>query len=170
MYLAKYLATESVEVNASTTVFADAAGHNREHPITVDDRDVPERPWAIKPVRRAGAGSGVHAFPAAKSYVGWVYVRRYAYKHLSLVLCCEGFLGPASLTQRDESQRTEVQYRVSVSGALSLIFTFHPVHRVEHLRTVRLEAMLPSLHVAVEPSKIRRAEATIDIGSLAEIK
>jgi len=46
-------------------------------------------------------------------------VRRCAYKHFSLVLCCEGFLNPASLTQRDEAQRIEVQYRVSVS-ALSL--------------------------------------------------
>ena len=30
------------------------------------------------------------------------------------------FLTPVSLTQRDEAQRIEVQYRVSVSGALSL--------------------------------------------------
>ena len=46
--------------------------------------------------------------------MGWVYVRRFAYKHFYLVLCCEDFLNPASLTQRDEEQRIEVQYRVSV--------------------------------------------------------
>ena len=54
--------------------------------------------------------------PAAQSCVGLVHVRRCTYKHFSLVLCCEGFLRPASLTQRDESQRIEVQCRVSVSG------------------------------------------------------
>ena len=52
-------------------------------------------------------------------YIG-VHVPRCAYKHPSPVLCCEGFFNPASLTQRDESQRIEVQYRVSEAGALSL--------------------------------------------------
>jgi len=42
-------------------------------------------------------------------------VRKCACKHFSLVLCCEGFFNHVSLTQRDESQRIEVQYWVSVS-------------------------------------------------------
>ena len=43
IYMAKYLTRDSVEVNASAIVFDNAAGHNREHPGTVDDKDVPER-------------------------------------------------------------------------------------------------------------------------------
>ena len=45
---------------------------------------------------RLGAGSELQAAPAARGFVGWVYVRRR-----------EGFLRPVSLTQRDEAQRTE---------------------------------------------------------------
>ena len=33
-------------------------------------------------------------------------------KYFTLVLCYEGFLNPASPTQRDEARRIEVQYRV----------------------------------------------------------
>ena len=55
---------------------------------------------------------------AAKSCVGWVHARRCAYKHFSLVLCCEGFLNPASPTQRGEAQRIEVQYMVPGKWAL----------------------------------------------------
>jgi len=40
--MAKDLARDSVEVNASATVLDNAAGHNREHHSTVDDKDVPE--------------------------------------------------------------------------------------------------------------------------------
>ena len=71
---------------------------------------------AIKQVRRAGWEWAASCSPSAKSCVGWVYVRRCAYKHFSHAPCCEGPLRPVSLTQRGESQRTEVQYRVSVSG------------------------------------------------------
>ena len=38
-YMAKYM----VEINASATALDNAAGHNREHPSTVDDKDVPGR-------------------------------------------------------------------------------------------------------------------------------
>jgi hypothetical protein len=65
------------------------------------------------------AGGGLQAAlqqPAAKSHEGWVYVRRCTLKNFSLVLCCEVYLSRASLTQRDESQRIVVQYRVPVSG------------------------------------------------------
>ena len=48
--------------------------------------------------------------------MGWVYVRRCACKNFSPVLCCVGFLYPASLTQRDEARRIEVQCRVLVSA------------------------------------------------------
>ena len=48
--------------------------------------------------------------------MGLVHVHRCAYKHFSFVLCCEGFLKPASFTQRDEAQRIDVQCGVSVSG------------------------------------------------------
>ena len=44
IYMAKFLTKNSVEVNALATVLDNAAGHNREHPGTVDDKDVPERP------------------------------------------------------------------------------------------------------------------------------
>ena len=47
--------------------------------------------------------------------MGWVYLRRCAYRHSALVLCCEGFLSPVFLTQRDEAQRIEVQSVISVS-------------------------------------------------------
>jgi len=36
-------------------------------------------------------------------------VRMCAYKNFSLVLCCEGFPNPVSLTQRDELPRIEMQ-------------------------------------------------------------
>ena len=42
-YMAKYMVKDSVEINASATALDNAAGHNREHPSTVDDKDVPER-------------------------------------------------------------------------------------------------------------------------------
>ena len=42
-YMAKYMAKDSVEINASATALDNAAGHNREHPSTVDDKDVPGR-------------------------------------------------------------------------------------------------------------------------------
>ena len=44
---------------------------------------------------------------------------------------------------------------------MPLIFTLHSVHRAEHFHVVRLGAVLLSLHVAVEPSKILRVEATV---------
>ena len=65
--------------------------------------------------------------------MGWVYVRRCAIKHLSLVLSCGVFLNPAFLTQRDEAQRIEVQSRVLVSGRSVTHLHSHSVHRVEHL-------------------------------------
>ena len=80
-------------------------------------------------------------------------MRKCAHKHFSLVPCCEGFLDPASLTQRNELRCTEVQFRDSVSGHSA-------THRAEHLHVVRLEAALLGLHVAVELSKIKRACAT----------
>ena len=43
MYMAEYLTKEPVEVNASATVLADAARHNREHHSTVDNKDVSGR-------------------------------------------------------------------------------------------------------------------------------
>ena len=42
-YMAKYVIKDPVEINASATALGNAAGHNREHPSTVDDKDVPER-------------------------------------------------------------------------------------------------------------------------------
>ena len=56
---------------------------------------------------QSGLGVGCMLAPAEKSCVGWVYVRSCARKHFP-VLCCEGSLNPASLTQCDESQRIEV--------------------------------------------------------------
>ena len=41
--MAKYMTSDSVEINASATVLDNAAGHNRGHPSTADDKDVPER-------------------------------------------------------------------------------------------------------------------------------
>ena len=41
--MAKYKVRDSVEINASATALDNAAGHNREHPSTVDDKDVPGR-------------------------------------------------------------------------------------------------------------------------------
>ena len=38
--MAKYMVKDSVEINASATALDNAAGHNREHPSTVDDKDV----------------------------------------------------------------------------------------------------------------------------------
>ena len=56
------------------------------------------------------AGSGLQAMPQEhRASWGWVYLRRCAYKNFSLVLSCEGFLKHASIAQRDEAQRTEVQ-------------------------------------------------------------
>jgi len=43
-YMAKYLTRDSVEVSASATVPGNAAGHNREHHSTLDDKHVPKRP------------------------------------------------------------------------------------------------------------------------------
>ena len=64
-------------------------------------------------------------------------MRRCAYKHLSLVvLCCEGFLNPISL------------------------------HCVDYSHVVRLEAVLSRLNVAVEPSKIKIADADVLLGEL----
>ena len=60
------------------------------------------------------AGGGLQACSSSKKLRGLIaraHVRRCAYKHFSLVLCCEGCLYPASLTQRDEAQRIEVQYQ-----------------------------------------------------------
>ena len=71
-----------------------------------------------------------------------MYVRRCAHGHLSLFLYCGGFLNPVSLTQRDEAQRIEVQYTVSVSGFFVTFFTPHSILRVGHLYVVRLEAVL----------------------------
>ena len=42
-YMAKYMVKDSVEISASATALDNAAGQNREHPSTVDDKDVPER-------------------------------------------------------------------------------------------------------------------------------
>ena len=94
-------------------------------------------------------------------------MRRCSYKNFSLFLCCEGFLNPVSLTQRDESQRFEVQYRVSVSaGTRPLILTIFSVHSAEHFHVVRLGAVLFSLHVAVGPSKVRRVGAIVLLSKL----
>ena len=41
--MAKYLARDSVEVNASATALGNAAGHNREHPSNADGKDVSGR-------------------------------------------------------------------------------------------------------------------------------
>ena len=51
MYMANYMTKDSVQRNASATVLADAAKHNREHPSTTDDKDKPERPrkWETSP-------------------------------------------------------------------------------------------------------------------------
>ena len=102
-----------------------------------------------------------------------MYVRRCAYGHFSPVLCCEGFphcegfLSPASLTQRDESQRFKVKYRFLVSaGTLLLIFTLYSVRRVGHFHVVRLEAVLSGLHVTAGPSEIRRRGATVLLAKL----
>ena len=43
IYMAKYMTRDSVEVSSSATVLDNAAGQNREHPSTVDDKDVQER-------------------------------------------------------------------------------------------------------------------------------
>ena len=43
VYMAWYMARYSVEINASATALDNAAGHSREHPSTVDDKDVPGR-------------------------------------------------------------------------------------------------------------------------------
>ena len=61
--------------------------------------------------------------------MGWVYVRRCAYKYFSFVLCCEELLGHVSLRQHGEVQRIEVQRRVPdkreifLSSSLSIPFT-----------------------------------------------
>ena len=53
-----------------------------------------------------------------------------AHKHFSLILRCGGFLVPVSPAQRDEARRVEVQYRVSVRGALCLSSSlFKPLQR-----------------------------------------
>ena len=94
-----------------------------------------------------------------------MYVRRCAFRSLSTFLSFSFprvFSNPAFLTQRGESQRLEVQYRVPVSaGTLLLIFTLHPVHRVEHFHVVRLGAVLSALHFAVKLSKIVRVGAAV---------
>ena len=43
VYMAKYMTKDLVEINASATVLDKAARHSREHPSTVDDKDVSER-------------------------------------------------------------------------------------------------------------------------------
>ena len=48
MHMARCLTKDSAGVSASATVLADAAEHNREHPSTVDDKDVPEHQWAMR--------------------------------------------------------------------------------------------------------------------------
>jgi len=61
------------------------------------------------------AGSGLQSCSSSKELRGLSVRAQVRVQAFSLVLCCEDFLNPASFMQRDESQRIEVQYRVSVS-------------------------------------------------------
>ena len=62
------------------------------------------------------AWGGLQAFSSSKE-LRELSVRAQARRiNISLVLCCESFLNTAPLTQRNEAQRIEVRYRVSISG------------------------------------------------------
>ena len=97
---------------------------------------------------QSGLGAGCKLAPAAKSCAGWVHVRRCAYKHSPLVLCCEGFLHLVSLKLRDKAQRNEVQCRVSVSGRSVSVFQspFSLPCRTLSCRTARGRALKPPCH------------------------
>jgi len=94
-------------------------------------------------------------------------VRRCAYKHFSLILCCEGFINPVSLMQRDEAQRIEVQYRVSISGrsVSHLQSPFSSPCRTCSRRATRGRALKPPCSVEppcpVGPSKFGRVYADV---------
>ena len=100
---------------------------------------------AIKPVRRAGLEWAVSCAPAARSCVGGVYVRRRVFSQFPLALCCEGLIKSAPLTQRDRAQRTEVQYRVAVSGrpVSHLQYILSSPCRTPPRRTTRGRALKP---------------------------
>ena len=66
------------------------------------------------------------------------------------------------------SDRSELDVDiVDQAEALSLVFTPNSVHRAEPIHVVRLGAVLLSLHVAVGPSKTRRADTAELLLSLA---
>ena len=55
------------------------------------------------------AGSGLQACSSSKELLGLSVRAQVRVLALFLVPCCEGFLSPFSLTQRDEAQRIKVQ-------------------------------------------------------------
>ena len=71
---------------------------------------------AIKPVRRASWEYAESWHSSSKELRELSLRAQVRVEVFSLVLCCGGFLSPASLTQCDEARRIEVQFRVSVSG------------------------------------------------------
>ena len=77
----------------------------------------------------------------------------------SIVPCCEGFLIPASFTQRDEEQRITVQCMASVSErpVSHHHSPFSSPCRAFSRRATRGRSLKP--HVAVGHSVIRRADA-----------
>ena len=53
---------------------------------------------------------------------------------------------------------------------MGYVYVRRCVYRAEHLHTMRLEALLLSLHVAVGPSNIRRVDATVLFAMLDELE
>ena len=80
---------------------------------------------------------GCKLAPAAKSCVGWVYVRRCAYKHFSLSFCVTRVSSIPSLS-RSAARRSASKYNSGsrLAGALFQIPIPHSIHRAEHIHQV----------------------------------
>ena len=117
------------------------------------EQDAKQGPSSQFADRRAGWEWAVSfkLSPAPKSCVGCVYVRRCADKHILPISCLP------HAARRGAAHRSAIQGLRSGRSVTQVIYTLHSVHRVEHVHVVRLEAVLLSLHVAIELSKIRRS-------------
>jgi hypothetical protein len=116
---------------------------------------------AIKPVRRAG-WEWAESFPQQQR-AAWAECTC-AGARISISLSFSDARDSSILPPlRSATRRSAWKYNAGsqYAGALSLIFTLHSVYLVEHYQVVRLEAVLLCLHVAVEPSKIKKAGAVV---------